>query len=167
MQKTKSHDLSEKSDQDIKNWIDNFERLGKTDEPLYGELVEERARRFGKGLNIDTSLAHLMATAKAGRFTTYGQLAEANAVPWSKARHAMNGAGGHLDQLLDICHARGLPLFPAICVNQEGVRTGKLGPEALRGFAEGARRHGYPVHDEAAFLQKCQEASFAWGERMR
>lgn len=63
----------------------------------------------------------VLATKLRGRENTYGDLAKANDVPWSAARHAMNGAGGHLDRLLDICHARGLPLFTAICVNQEGL----------------------------------------------
>ncbi len=57
----------------------------------------------------------------------------------------MNGEGGHLDRLLDMCHARGLPLLTAICVNQEGLRTGHLSREALAGFIKGIRRRGYQV----------------------
>ena len=112
------HDLARKTDEEIANWIANHERLRKTDAPLYRALVEERARRFGDLLKPDVSIRRLTDAAKEGRFTTYGALAEANGVPWSKARHPMNGNGGHLDQLLDICHARGLPLLTAICVNK-------------------------------------------------
>lgn len=160
-------DLSTKSDQEIRDWIANHERLEKTGAPLYRDLVEERARRFGKGLEPDVSIKYLALAAKEGRYITYGELAEANCVPWSKARHAMNGAGGHLDQLLDVCHARGLPLLPAICVNKEGVRTGKLGPDALNGFAKGTRRLGYIFNDAQAFLRECQDTCFAWGRGVR
>jgi hypothetical protein len=75
----------------------------------------------------------------------------------------MNGANGHLDRLLDICHARGLPLLTAICVNQEGVSTGELEPEALKGFATGARRLRFVFHDDLAFHHEQRAASWAWG----
>ena len=117
---------------EIANWIANHERLRKTDAPLYRALVEERARRFGDLLKPDVSIRRLTDAAKEGRFTTYGALAEANGVPWSKARHPMNGNGGHLDQLLDICHARGLPLLTAICVNKEASVSAKPAPASPR-----------------------------------
>ena len=103
-----AHDLSGKTDREIRNWVANHEKQGVTDTDLYRELLGEYARRTGRGLNADTSLAHLMNAAKTGKFTTYGDLAKASDVPWSKARHAMNGPLGHLDQLLSICHSRGL-----------------------------------------------------------
>lgn len=157
-------DFAGKSDQEIATWIANHEAKGVTDSNLYRGLVEEYARRTGRGLNADTSLAHLMAVAREGRFTNYGAVAKASGVPWNKARHAMNGTGGHLDQLLSICHARSLPLFPAICVNQEGVETGTLSEEALKGFVKGAERLGYTVNDGDAFLRKCQKECFDWGK---
>ena len=48
----------------------------------------------------------------------------------------MDGKGGHLDCILDVCHARGMPLFTALCVNKEGVETGELSKEALIGLVE-------------------------------
>jgi len=77
----------------------------------------------------------------------------------------MNGASGHLDVLLDVCHARRLPLLTAICVNQQGLRTGELEPHSLDGFAKGARRLGYPVTDPHAFLKERQRECFDWGKR--
>ena len=73
--------------------------------------------------------------------------------------------GGHLDRLLDICHARGLPLLTAICVNQEGLRDGRLSPEALAGFVKGVRRLGYQALTSEAetFLRKCQQECLEWG----
>ena len=165
---TKHPDLSTKSDEQIGQWIQNHEDKGVTDSPLFFALLEERARRGGRVLKPEASLAHLTASAKAGIFTTYGDLAKASDIPWNKARHLMNGAGGHLDQLLDICHTRGLPLLPAICVNQEGVKTGKLSKEALTGFINGVRRLGYEVVSSSAddFLRKCQEECFAWASNL-
>src|SRR5258708_23885670 len=95
-------DLSNTSDAALRVWIENHERKGATNTALYRALVEEDARRRGGDLNVETSLQHLMAAARTGQFTTYGSLAEASGVPWNKARHLMNGAGGHLDQLLSI-----------------------------------------------------------------
>jgi hypothetical protein len=46
--------------------------------------------------------------------TTFRTVAEGyqHEVEWSQARHRMSGANGHLDLLLDVCHARGLPILP-------------------------------------------------------
>lgn len=76
----------------------------------------------------------------------------------------MNGANGHLDRLLDLCHARGLPLLTAICVNLTGVSTGELGDDALVGFATGARRLGWPVTNPRALHHRCRDECWAWGK---
>jgi hypothetical protein len=75
----------------------------------------------------------------------------------------MNGPSGHLDRLLDLCHARGLPLLTAICVNQSGVADGELGKDALTGFAAGARRLGLLFADDRAFHHKCRDECWQWG----
>jgi hypothetical protein len=36
---------------------------------------------------------------------SYGDLAKASAINWSRARHLMNGSHGHLDRLLELCYA--------------------------------------------------------------
>ena len=76
----------------------------------------------------------------------------------------MNGNRGHLDILLEICHARSIPLLTAICVNQAGLETGDLGDDALRGFVSGAKRLGYSVTDEKAFLRDRQRECFEWAK---
>jgi hypothetical protein len=159
-------DLSIKTDTEIENWISNYERKARTSDEFYHALIEERAKRHSKVLNIDKSLAALIRTAKRGRgnFTTYGELAKASGIPWSRARHSMNGPKGHLDTLLDVCHARNLPLLTAICVNQQGVSDGMLEATALKGFTNGARRLGYHITDEIAFLRKCQDECFNWAQ---
>ena len=149
-------------------WIGNHEKWpdGRA-LPLYRLLLEERARRADarQSLKTDRSIEHLKAFAIAGRCTTYGALAAASGVAWSKARQRMNGASGHLERVLDICHARGLPLLTAICVNRDGVETAQLSDDARRGFAAGARRIGATVEDERAFHRDCVEACWAWGRR--
>jgi hypothetical protein len=158
-------DFSAKTDPQIEQWIANHEAKGATGTSLYLALLEERVRRAQatQKMNFERSLDHLKQAAMEQRCTTYGALAGASGVEWSKARHQMNGANGHLDRLLDICHVKGLPLLTAICVNQSGVMEGELGPDALEGFANGARRLGISVGDPLAFHHQCRDACWAWG----
>src|SRR5881628_2567552 len=95
-------DLRAKSDDDIEQWIKNHESRaveGATKLPFYHELLEERARRAQARhlLNMERSLEHLAQTAIRQECTTYGDLAKASGVEWSRARHQMNGPAGHLD----------------------------------------------------------------------
>lgn len=166
MEKTVSR-FASKSDFQIDTWIANHEEKGRTTDPLYAELLEERARRaqLKQKLNMERSLEHLKRAAIEQRFTTYGDLAKASGVEWSRARHQMNGSHGHLDRLLELCFVRKLPLLTAICVNQGGLAEGTLGSEALAGFVAAARRIGRTVTDEMAFHQRCKEECFEWGRR--
>ena len=154
-----------KSDQEIEQWIANYEAKRQTDAPFFRELLEERAKRSSLKLKLDVekSLSWLVATARAQTCTTYGALAAANGVEWAKARRAMDGPHGHLDRLLDLCHARGLPLLTAICVSQGGVATGELQSPALKGFCNGARRLGLSFVDERAFHGLQRDACWVWG----
>jgi hypothetical protein len=158
-------DLTTKTDSEIESWIRNHENAGKTSEPLYFGLLEERVRRaqLKHKLDFDRSLEHLKQAAIDQTCTSYGNLAQASGVEWSKARHQMNGPNGHLDRLLDICHARGLPLLTAICVNQGNIADGELGEEALAGFVAGARRLGLTVSDPVEFHHRCRNECWAWG----
>lgn len=157
--------LATKTDSEIETWIRNHERAEKTSVPLYLELLEERVRRaqFKHKLDFDRSLAHLKQTAIDQTCTTYGALAAASGVEWSQARHQMNGTNGHLDRLLDICHARGLPLLTAIVVNQGNIADGELGEDALAGFTTGAQRLGLSVADPLGFHHRCREECWEWG----
>lgn len=159
-------DFSSKTDAEIEQWIANYEKGGQTEAARYYELLEERGRRSGKrqGLDLERSLSALKQAAISGICITYGDLAKASGVEWSKARHQMNGKHGHLDRLLELCHARQLPLLTAICVNQSGLRDGELEENALSGFAEGARRIGRTFADELAFHHACREECWTWGQ---
>ncbi len=165
--KGKSMDLSTKTDEQINQMIANHERaLGGRDLPKYPILLEERARRaqLHQKLILEKSMEQLKDAARGGVCITYGDLAKASGVDWSQARHQMNGSNGHLDRLLDLCHARGLPLLTAICVNQASVSTCELGDGALAGFTTGARRLGLLVADPRAFHHRCRDECWAWGK---
>lgn len=159
-------DLQAKTDGELDQWIANHERgADGTGRPLYRQLLEERARRaqLTQKLNLEKSLDLLKDAARRGICITYGDLASASGIEWSQARHQMNGPRGHLDRLLDLCHARGLPLLTAICVNQAGVSAGELGNDALVGFTTCARRLGLVVTDDRAFHHRCRDKCWEWG----
>lgn len=162
-------DLSQKKDREVEQWILNHENAGATQTPLYKALLEDRASRseakVGQ-LEINKSLAALRLAAKEQRCVTYGDLANASNVPWAQARHRMNGANGHLDRLVDVCHARGLPLLSAICVNESGRETGELEANALSGFAAAARRVGFVFSDDRDFHRQAREECFRWGREV-
>lgn len=162
-------ELASKDDKQLNTWIVNHEAKGETDRPFYRELLEERARRAQAkhGLDIERSLAALKEAAIGQVCVTYGDVAAANGVSWSKARRQMSGAGGHLDRIVDVCHARGLPLLTAICVNKESVATGELGEDALDGFAAAAKRLGMAVHDPKAFHHESRDRCWEWGRAQR
>jgi len=162
-------DLTAKSDRELNNWIKNHEEQKATGSQLYRDLLLERARRAQEKqlLDFETSLAHLMQAALEQRCTSYGALAAASDVDWSQARHQMNGPNGHLDRLLEICHAKGLPLLTAICVNQQNLDTGELGEDALAGFATGAQRLGLHVGEPIEFHHKCRDECWAWGRNAK
>jgi hypothetical protein len=158
-------ELASKSDSDIDQWIKNYETNKATSTPFYRELLEERARRtqLKHGLNLERSLARLKEAAVSQECIAYGDLAKASGIGWSRARHQMNGKHGHLDGLLELCYARALPLLTAICVNQDKLKEGELGDEALAGFVAGAKRLGFVVTDHRAFHHLCKEECWDWG----
>lgn len=153
-------DLSKKSNDEIDNWIANHERLGKTTTELYSSLIAERNRRHGHGLTIEKSMRALVAAAKRREFISYGELAEANGIAWTQARHRMNGKHGHLDDLLAHCHSNSLPLLTAIVVQKGKVATGEMDDFTLDGFIEGVQRIGIRVTDATKFLEQAQSVCF-------
>ena len=55
-----------------------------------------------------------------------------------------------------------MPLLTALCVNQQGINTGELSVNSLKGFVNGAKRLGYKITNADAFLRDCQTQSFKW-----
>lgn len=159
-------DLQRMTDKQIDNLIRNHEDKNERARPLYAQALEERARRSQARSHLEFRKSlHLLRTAAVEqRCVSYGDLATASNVPWNIARHQMNGTGGHLDRLLDVCHANQLPMLPALCVNKNGLTDGELEASALKGFADGARRLGFRFSDERAFHINQRNACWEWGK---
>lgn len=158
-------DLESMTDKQIENLFRNHEDKNARARPLYAKALEERARRSQARSRLDfkKSLHLLRSAAVEQRCVSYGDLASASGVPWNLARHQMNGSGGHLDRLLDICHANQLPMLPALCVNKNGLANGELVASALKGFADGARRLGFDLADEREFHIYQRDTCWEWG----
>ena len=157
-------DLTKKTNSEIDIWIANHERKKETGSELYKDLIAERSLRHGRGLSIDVSIEAMKKAAREQRYISYGELAEANGINWSKARHLMNGKHGHLDSLLAHCHSHSLPLFTAIVVQKGKLGTGLMDDFTLAGFIEGVERLGRVVIDARKYLSECQEQCFSWGK---
>tara|TARA_R110002020_G_scaffold37828_8_gene113998 strand:+ start:378 stop:890 length:513 start_codon:yes stop_codon:yes gene_type:complete len=157
--------LETKSDADIDQWIANHERGGKTRASLYQDLIIERNRRHGKGLDIATSIAAMTRSAKENSYMSYGDLAASNGMTWTKARPIMNGKHGHLDDLLAYCHSHEMPLLTSIVVGREHLATGDMDEDTMNGFVAGIRRLGVSVSEPIAFLKQCQSECFEWAAK--
>jgi hypothetical protein len=154
--------FKDKTDAEIDAWIANHERAGKTQSELYRALIEERNLRHGHGLSITKSVEAMISAAREKRFISYGELADANGIEWTKARHRMNGKHGHLDDLLAYCHSNGMPLLTAIVVQKGKLDSGDMDQFTMDGFIEGVERLGVAVTDRDGFLKKCQRECFEW-----
>lgn len=157
-------DVTTYTNTQLENLIRNHRDKDATDVPLYQEALEELARRKGKGLDFDKSLAAIRQAASEGRFKSYGELAKASGCEWVKVRRAMNS---HLYALVEFAHRKGWPLLSSIVVNQNNLDTGKLDPSSLKGFVTAARLLDIPVTDEEAFLREQQQKVFAWGKTQK
>jgi hypothetical protein len=157
--------LEHKTDADIDQWITNHERAGKTRASLYQELIVERNRRHGKGLDISTSIAAITRSARGSHFISYGDLAASNGMTWTKARPLMNGKHSHMDDLLAYCHSHEMPLLTSIVVGRDHLDSGEMDKETIDGFVAGIRRLGVSVSEPAAFLKQCQSECFEWAAK--
>jgi len=123
------------------------------------EALKERGAHTGKGLEFEKSISIISCAARERRFLSYMQLAAASGIGWDQAHFPMNK---HLWDLVEYSHRKHGVLFSAIVVNQSNVVTGEMDPPTLKGFVGAARKLGYPVTDEEAFLRKQQARVFAW-----
>ena len=113
-------------------------------------------------LDVQRSLAAILAAGRAKRFLSYGDVAEASFLCLREARRAMDP---HLEALCRGSLRAGGPLISAIVVNRTGLATGRMEGRALAGFCAMAGRLGIAVGDDStAFLTREQRAIFAWAE---
>ncbi len=146
MREPKDFDLGKLSAQEVATLLENYRKAGKTDHPRYTEVLAENAKRQGKGLSFDKSLAAIRDAARRREFLSYKRLAEASGLEWSYALH--HTMPNHLWDLVEYAHRKGLPLLSAIVVNANNIETGKMEPETLKGFIAAARQLGISVTDE-------------------
>lgn len=155
-------DLSEKTPEQLRTLIANHERLGKTNDPRYLDALRVLDQKQTGGFDFHKSIELIRAAARRGEFLSYGQLADESGLEWNKVRWAITG---HLLDLIAYAHNRGWPLLSAIVVNVGNVKTGKMKPDTLSGFANAARKLGIKVgEDEAGFLDQQQQAVFRWAK---
>lgn len=151
--------VSEMTDEQLRNLIANHQKHRAFDQPVYTEALEELQRREGPSLKLDTTIKRILASAAAGEFLTYGDVAKANGCEWVKVRRQMPR---HLDRVLAKAHARQAPLITAIVVNEVNRKTGALEESSLSGFIAGAERLGLRISDPNAFLLEQQQATFSY-----
>ena len=147
-------------------FVENYNREGLVYGDDFAALLRARETKLGERgePNLYASLRLLQERARAQCFVSYGDLAHASGMAWTNTLRArMSGPKSHLDRLLDLCRSQRLPLLTAICVNKQNFETGLLKPYALSGFVACAKRLGYEVRDELAFLRQHQDECFRWG----
>jgi hypothetical protein len=156
-----SIDVVTLSIEQLENLIENHRKKGETRAPLYLDARRELERRKGKGLDFEKSREIILAAARAGRFLSYKQLADASGADWNQVHYAI---GSHLWELVEYADRNGWPLLSAIVVNKSNVETGVMEPETLKGFIAAARELGYSVTNDTKFLKEQQTRVFAWAQ---
>jgi len=155
--------VSDLSDDQLANLVENHRRQGATEERLFLDALAELARRKGKGLDFDKSYSVITRAAKERRFVSYKELADASGADWARVRYSI---GDHLWQLVAYAHGNGWPMLSSVVVNKQNIETGAMEPETLKGFVAAARELGHEVVDEQTFLREQQAAVFAWASRI-
>jgi len=123
-------------------------------------LLAELNALQAPALCLARTRAAILAAARARRFLSYGEVAEANFLVWPEARRRMDA---HLQGVCAASLRAGGPLLSAIVVNRTGLATGRMEARALAGFTAMAGRLGVAVGaDPAEFLAREQARVFDW-----
>lgn len=156
-------DLTEKTDQQIQNLIENHRQAGKLGAPLAVAAIEEQARR-NKTFSFKAGFDFLLNAARDGRAVNYRQLAEAGGVlkpggVW----HQHMARKLPLSQIVDYAHSHNLPAITALVETTQGVTD-----SILSGFQKGLDDTGISVPTgmtirEFYFAER--QRAFDWGRR--
>jgi len=161
-------DLTSKSDKQLEVLIDNHEKQGATDRPLYMAALTELGRR--SSFSFEVSLKLIEEAASETRFLSYGDVAAANGVDWNSAYRQISA---HLWELVRFGHGKGLPMLTAVIVSKPNQKDGQMEGPTLEGFTKAAEALGYRNKDnqrisvsmsesaKLAFLREQQAAIFA------
>ena len=133
-------DMSEKTDKQIQNLIENHRRAGKLDAPLAAAAIEEQVRR-NKVFNFKAGIEFLLQAARDRRPVNYRQLAEAGGVLMpGDAWHQHMARKIPLSQIVDYAHTHDLPAITALIETTQGVTD-----SILAGFQKGLDDTGIRV----------------------
>ena len=132
--------MSQKTDQQILNLIQNHRKAGKLDAPLAVAAIAEQVSR-NKVFNFSAGIEFLLQAARDKRPVNYRQLAEAGGVlkpndPW----HQHMARKIPLSQIVDYAHTHGLPAITALIETTQGVTE-----SILAGFQKGLDDTGIRV----------------------
>jgi hypothetical protein len=133
-------DMSEKTDKQIQNLIENHRRAGKLDAPLAVAAIEENSRR-NKAFNFKAGVEFLLQAARDKRSVTYRELAEAGDVlKPGDVWHQHMARKIPLSQIVDYAHTHDIPAITALVETKQGVTDSILG-----GFQKGLDDTGIRV----------------------
>lgn len=133
-------DLTAKSDQQLKNIVDNHRKDGKLNADLAKAAIAERARRV-KSFDFKKGIEFLVDAARKGKSVNYRQLAEAGGVlgPNDKWYQHMTRKIP-LSQIVDFAHTHDMPALTALVETTQGVTD-----SILEGFQKGLHDTGLRV----------------------
>src|SRR6266446_2963681 len=89
------------TDDQLKNLINNHRRHEATSAPMYLEALRELQVRKGRGLEFDKSFRIIKAAAQEHRFLSYKELADASGADWNQVHYSI---GWHLWDLVEFAH---------------------------------------------------------------
>lgn len=153
-------DMSEKTDKQIQNLIENHRRAGKLDAPLAVAAIEEQGRR-NKAFNFKAGIEFLLQAARDKRPVNYRQLAEAGGVlKPGDVWHQHMARKIPLSHIVDYAHTHDLPAITALIETTQGVTD-----SILAGFQKGLEDTGIRVPSGMSikeFYLSERERAFDW-----
>jgi 5-methylcytosine-specific restriction protein B len=156
-------DLSKLTDAQIKVVMGRYEARGLTSETQYAALLEETVIRSERTLSVEKTIAAIRAVAQADRFESYGGIAAASGLKFSFK--VKNQIQDHLEDVSRVARQRNWPMITSRIVNKDNIESGDMDETTRKGFADCAKRLGWPVVDEVEFLKSEQKATMEWARR--
>ena len=133
-------DISDKTDQQVQNLIDNHRKADKLNAPLAVAAIEEQARR-NTAFDFNAGIDFLMQAAREGKPVNYRQLAEAGGIlKPSDTWYQHMARKIPLSQIVDYAHTHDMPAITALVETTQGITS-----SILAGFQKGLDDTGISV----------------------
>lgn len=158
--------IDEMSEKNIAQELANFEAHRLSGDPTKKMKFQQNKPRYlallaanekQSGFRLQTSLDAIASATRAGRFSCYKDIADANGMDWDKAYRRING---HLWDLVSWSHDQFGFMISAVIVNKERLNDGRMEESTLAGFTRAAEELGFAVTDAHAFLRAQQRQVF-------